>query len=196
MPDYTTFETRVKATERTGIRLYIIDHIHNYAFYRLLLGEPAPSKANILLSAGVHGDEPAGVEAIAFKDENPESTLIKEQLAGRRFDIFLDMHEDYDATGTYFYEGQRDEKWLAPSIAQQAKEIGTLDDDVSENDIPLAEGVLQVDPAWAERGFTSYVYEHHTDHAIITETSSNWPLPKRVEVHLLALDMILNHYSE
>ena len=239
MPDYTTFETRVKATERTGIRLYTIDHIHNYAFYRLLLGEPAPSKANILLSAGVHGDEPAGVEAIlqflerdltdllnrfhilvlpcvnpsgyandtrenvkdedinrAFKDEIPDSMLIKEQLAGRRFDIFLDMHEDYDATGTYFYEGQRDEKWLAPSIAQQAKEIGTLDDDVSENDIPLAEGVLQVDPAWAERGFTSYVYEHHTDHAIITETSSNWPLPKRVEVHLLALDMILNHYSE
>ncbi|MDP6042318.1 MAG: M14 family metallocarboxypeptidase, partial [Candidatus Latescibacteria bacterium] len=199
----------------------------------------APSKPNILLTAGVHGDEPAGVEAIlqflerdptdvlnrshilvlpcvnpsgyandtrenikgedinrAFNDEVPESTLVKQQLSGRRFNIFLDMHEDYDATGTYFYEGQRDKKWLAPSIAQEAKKIGPLDVDIDDADIPLAEGVFEVDPAWAGRGFTSYVYEHHTNHAIIAETSSNLPMSKRVKIHLLALDMIIGHYTE
>lgn len=239
MPDYTLFENRLKNIAHSDIRLYTIGHMHSYAFYRLLLGKPASSKPNILLTAGVHGDEPAGVEAIlqflerdltdilnrfhilvlpcvnpsgyanntrenikgedinrAFKNEVPESTLVKQQLTGRRFDIFLDMHEDYDATGTYFYEGHCDKKWLTPSIAQQAKKIGPLDGIVDDNDIPIAEGVLQVDPGWAERGFTSYVYAHHTNHAIITETSSNWPMLMRVETHLLALDMILKHYSE
>ena len=238
MPDYTTFENRLKNIAHPDIAHRIIGHVHGYAFHCLTIGKPASSKPNILLSAGVHGDEPAGVEAIlqfferdiadiiqhfhivvlpcvnpsgyvnnqrentqgedinrAFKNEVPESTLVKQQLAGYRFDVFLDMHEDYDATGTYFYEGKRNGAWLAPSIAQRAKKIGPLDADTGETDIPLAEGVLQVDPAWGESGFTSYVYIHHADHVMITETSSNWPMDRRAKVHLLTLDMTLDHYS-
>ena len=237
MADYANFENRLKNITDSAIAHHIIGHVHGYVCHCLLLGKPAPSKPNILLSAGVHGDEPAGVEAIlqflerdlkdiihrfhivvlpcvnpsgyasnlrenidgqdinrSFKEEVPESALVKEQIAGCRFDVFLDMHEDYDARGTYFYEGKRDGAWLAPSIAQRTRKIGSLDGDTDEADIPLAEGVLQVDPAWGERGFTSYVYEHHADHVIITETSSNWHLHLRIKVHLLALDMILDHY--
>ena len=237
MSDYAKFEDRLKNIVRPDIAHHVIGHVHEYGFHCLFLGQPTPSKPNLLLSAGVHGDEPAGVEAVlqflerdlediihrfhivvlpcvnpsgyainlrenidgqdinrSLKDEAPESALVREQISGCRFDVFLDMHEDCDASGTYFYEGKRDEAWLAPSIAQRTKKFGSLDADTDEADIPLAEGVFQVDPAWDERGFTSYVYEHHADHVIITETSSNWPLQLRVKVHLLALDVILEHY--
>ena len=237
MPSYAIFENRLKDIAHPDMCHRIIGRVHGRAVHCLSLGKPAPSKPNVLLSAGVHGDEPAGVEAVlqflerdltdiitrfyilvlpcvnpsgyanntreniegkdlnrAFKDEIPESILIKQQLAGRRFDVFLDLHEDCDATGTYFYEGKRDEAWLAPAIAQRAKKIGPLDGNADETDIPLAEGVLQVDPAWGESGFTSYAYNHHADHVLITETASAWPLHRRVKVHLIALDLTLDHH--
>ena len=46
-----------------------------YPMYLVHLGEPAPHKLSVLISAGIHGDEPAGVEAalqfIEYNVENP-----------------------------------------------------------------------------------------------------------------------------
>lgn len=46
-----------------------------YPMYLVHLGEPAPHKLNVLISAGIHGDEPAGVEAalqfIEYNVDNP-----------------------------------------------------------------------------------------------------------------------------
>ena len=109
------------------------------------------------------------------------------------------MHEDYDAKGTYFYEGRHDAQWIMPQIAEQTRKIGPIDADETgedEADIPISEGVYQINPKWGQVGLVSYVLYNHADHVTMTETPSTaWTMERRVAVHLLALDSLLTHYA-
>ena len=43
----------------------------DYPVFSVLVGTPAPDKLSVLVSAGIHGDEPAGVEAaLQFVEHN------------------------------------------------------------------------------------------------------------------------------
>jgi len=239
---YSDIEKRLNALQSPHLSMQTIGIVQEYPMYQLSLGEPSPKKASILLSAGMHGDEPAPVEAIlqflesdlseisekfhilfipcinptgyvantrenaqgtdinrAFESDTvPEANLIKYALQDRTFAAHLDMHEDYDGNGSYFYEQHKNQQWLAPSIAEKSKQIGPIDtqsnDDTNDEDL-VVEGVYKVSLSWGEVGLSPYVYAHHTDHIIITETAStSWPLDKRVAVHRLAIDEILKYH--
>ena len=241
MPDYTNFENDLKSIVHTNISHNVIGQVHGYPFHRLLLGTPAQSKPHVLLSSGVHGDEPAGVEAIlqflksdltnildhfyitvfpcvnpsgygndlretingddinrGFEtNELPEVDLIKKTLSNQHFLFHHDLHEDYDATGTYFYEGHKKEQWLTPTIATQCNKVGPLDapdEDDADPDLLIAPNAYKVSPAWGLQGFVSYTLNKNTDHVLITETSSNWPMAMRTKVHLIALNQMFAHY--
>ena len=204
-----------------------------YPVYALELG--SGTEARILLTAGLHGDEPAGPEAVLRFAEglsarlaqrcqflilpclNPhgyvhntrenESGLdcnrefggdavplvaqVKALLSGRRFDCALDFHEDWEASGFYCYEAKRDEQWLGPAIVEQVRAVMPIDGEAGENDKVIAEGVFLVDPEWGEAGLAPYLYAHHTEHALISETPSEWPLAVRAEAHLRTLGVAL-----
>jgi len=240
--DYSDVEKRLKALQSPHLTLQVIGIIQEYPMYQVTLGDPSPEKSGVLLTAGMHGDEPAPVEAIlqflerdlseiskkfhilfmpcmnptgymantrenargqdinrAFEiDTVPEANLIKYALQDLSFAVHLDMHEDYDGKGTYYYEQHKDRKWLAPTIAEKSRQIGPLDTQSSPepNDEHLiSAGVYEVSPTWGEAGFSPYVYAHHAGHVMITETASTaWPLDKRVAVHLLAIDELLKYY--
>ena len=241
MPDYNIFENHLKNIALPNMSHDVVGLVHGYPFHRLLLGTQSQTKPNILLSSGIHGDEPAGVEAIlqfltsdltnilnhfhitilpcvnpsgyandlreningddinrGFEtDELPEVDLIKKAISNQHFLFHHDLHEDYDATGSYFYEGHKKEQWLTPTIAQLCNKIGPLDTPDEDDDNPdllIAPNTYKISPAWGLQGFVSYTLHKNTDHVLITETSSNWPMPMRVEVHLTALNQMLAHY--
>ena len=240
--NYFDIEKRLKALSDPNLQIQTIGIIKEYPMYQVSLGTPAPGKTNILLTAGMNGDELAPIEAIlqflesdlseiyknfhilfipcinptgyiantrenskgddinrAFESDTvPEANLIKYALQDRTFAAHLDMHEDYDANGTYFYEQHKQSEWLAPSIAQKSKKIGPLntesDDDTDEEGL-IVEGVYKVSLSWGEVGLSPYVFAHHANHVIITETAStSWELDRRVAVHLLAIDEVLKHH--
>ncbi len=195
----------------------------------------------ILLTAGMHGDEPAGPEAlIRFLEQWPatpgtgitalpclnpwgyamdrrgnqkdkdinrsfdgsesqEANHVKEFLRGRRFSLYVDMHEDFDAVGFYLYEGQRGDHWCGAHLLNAAEAFGPIDRHVDGSDIPIEPGYYRVDPDWGTRGIVSYGYTHHTDHVLIFETPSGFPFEQRVSMQLAALraavGAAMNHYS-
>jgi murein peptide amidase A len=222
-------------TERTTLAT-----VHGYPIDRLLIGHP--SLPTVLLTGGVHGDEPAGVETVlrflqtdiepmlkhfrffiipcinpagyaantrengegldinrAFDAEDvAEANAIKRVLEGNRFLFHQDMHEDYDATGSYFYEGRKDQNWILPEIALKTLSLCPFDTHQEDGalDQPIAKGVYQVDPAWGLAGMVCYTLAFHTDHVVMPETASSvFDLDRRVAVHLLTLNHVLAHYA-
>ena len=61
MRDYNKVIDRLEKVEH---HYTIIGTVHTYPVYRFSLKSPAANPKNILLTGGMHGDEPAGVEAI------------------------------------------------------------------------------------------------------------------------------------
>lgn len=120
-----------------------------------------------------------------------EVDIAKETIAGQRFDFCIDFHEDWEAKGVYLYEGQRDEQWIGLEITHQIEKIGPIDGEVGESDLPIADGVFQVDPAWGDAGLAPYLFHFSTDHVMICETPTSWSLDRRTAAHLTALDAAL-----
>ncbi len=121
-----------------------------------------------------------------------EVDIVKEAIKERRFDFCIDFHEDWEAAGVYLYEAQCNERWIGPEITRQIEKIGRIDGEVGESDLPIADGVFQVDPAWGDAGLAPYLFGSHAEHVMICETPTSWPLDQRTAAHLAALDAALN----
>ena len=233
--DYTCFTERLESLKSSHTRIEIVGVVDDYPIHRVSLESGLSVHKNILITGGIHGDEPAGPASVLrflerdnthllqrFKflilpcinpygyahntRENKRSVdlnrsfeetgiaeidIVKETIEGQRFDFCIDFHEDWEAVGVYFYEAQRNEGWIGPEIARQIKKIGPIDGEVGESDLPIADGVFQVDPAWGDAGLAPYLFHFSTDHAMICETPTSWHLDQRTAVHLTALDAAL-----
>ena len=238
MRNYTEITERLK---RLNVPIELIGTAHSYPIHQIRLASSADTPRHILITGGMHGDEPAGVEAVLQFLERNNSTLlkkfsflvipcinpygyvhntretlgnidinrafetgdiaevaiIKKALGQNQFSLAIDFHEDYDATGFYLYEGKRDEKYIGPDLATAAKAIGPMDPDDPDEDAPdLAEGVYKVATSWGTQGLTPYLLHFHSEHVIISETPTVWPLEQRAALHLTILDTALKIISE
>ncbi|MCG9127795.1 M14 family metallocarboxypeptidase [Candidatus Poribacteria bacterium] len=236
MRDYTEITDRL-------IKLHLpqelIGTVYDYPIYKLYLQSTIKTQNHVLLTSGLHGDEPGGIEAsLQFlsrdnsdllklfnftvipcinpygyvhntrenrdgvdinrmfeSNEIKEVMIIKECLGETQFSFTIDFHEDYDATGFYMYEGQEDNKFIGPDIAQQVTTIGPMDtEDSGEDTTPIVKGVYNVSPKWGAKGLAPYMLHHHTKHVLITETPTDWQIEQRAALHLGLLDAALEYY--
>ena len=105
------------------------------------------------------------------------------------------LHEDYDATGFYLYEGKRDEQHIGPELTKVVKAIGPIDTEDSGEDAPdIAQGVYKVASEWGTQGLAPYLLHFHSEHVIITETPTVWSLEQRAALHLGILDTALTYH--
>ena len=69
---YTKLINRLSKTLNNTLQTFTLGHIkstdNKYPFHKIILGNHNPRKA--LISAGIHGDEPAGIETICSFLEN------------------------------------------------------------------------------------------------------------------------------
>jgi hypothetical protein len=128
------------------------------------------------------------------RDDIAEVNAVKQAVNGLRFDFAIDFHEDWEAPGFYLFEGQLAERWIAPQVVERVEKIGPIDREFDEDDLPIVEGALKVDPDWGYKGLVSYILRFHSDHVMICETPTAWPLERRAEAHLAALDTALGIY--
>ena len=236
--NYTDITNRLN---RLNLPLHLAGTVNAYPIYRISLESSANAPEYILITGGVHGDEPAGVEAVlqflerdnterlkrfafivmpcinpygyvhdtrtnredidinrAFEEEAvAEVAIVKRVLGQTQFALAIDFHEDYEATGFYLYEGKRDEQYIGTELANVAKTIGPIDPDDPGEDAPdIAEGVYKVASAWGTQGLAPYLLHFHSEHVIITETPTVWPLSQRAALHLAVLEAALTKIEE
>lgn len=197
----------------------------------------------LCLASGIHGDEPAGVEALlrfleagppknlaitAFPCMNPESyrlglrvdargrdlnryfnvepqplinALYEKAVCGRHWDLFLDLHEDYQSRGFYLFEP------VPLAFSPSSRILAALQEagyplEPAETLLAMLEEeggypLLGVVEGWArvsrldltEKGLPQapFMVGRHSDDALTFETPSKLPFETRVQMHLTAL---------
>ena len=75
--DYARFTQRLKTLSSPNLIIEAIGLVNDYQMFRVLLGEASGERKNILITAGIHGDEPAGPEAALCFLERDNSKLLQ-----------------------------------------------------------------------------------------------------------------------
>lgn len=230
----------------------IVYGTNGYSLYMLDITDKkygSDRKKSVCISAGIHGDEPAGVEAVIrflrdisqgspvirsvditlFPCNNPhgyeagqrtngngndlnrefrkrrpdeEVFLIKRALAGRSFDLSLELHEDVDTTGFYLYELKNEaevsfgkdiiniisERYpvnLNEEIEGMRADGGVISLEGNESEI---KEMIQKRRRWPQ---ALYQFNRGTRHCITCETPVNIRMEERANMHLLVLEHLL-----
>ena len=74
MRDYTEVTERLK---RLDVPVEQFGTVHNYPIYQIHLASSVDTPKHVLITGGMHGDEPAGVEAVLQFLERDNTTLLK-----------------------------------------------------------------------------------------------------------------------
>lgn len=129
------------------------------------------------------------------RDDVPEIQVVRQLVAGRRFAFVVDFHEDWESPGFYLYELYRN---LAPVGAQIMEKVSHF---CPLNTHPVIEGqparggiIFPTEEKHAElrgEGIPVVLYDHHTDHLLVTETPTALPLEERVRVQLTVLEVVV-----
>lgn len=234
----------VHRLERLDQDLFTVGEIGTLEDYLIFLIQTKPTKGRIevLLSAGIHGDEPAGPEAVMEAIEsgllkkwvhkfnfsilpciNPsgfdlgtrenekcvdinrsfdnykvdESLSVKKFLGKKRFDLFIEFHEDWEYDGYYLYEPSKNEKFGEKIIASMGKlpvYNGIADGRKVIN------GIVKIGPLKSHeiesKVMALYVYKNNADHVITSETPSKLNMESRIKMHLIALEVALSNLSK
>lgn len=231
-----------------GSILRVLGNVDGLPFFMLEVPARA-ERARICLGSGIHGDEPAGVEAhlrflegdlpsditfTCFPCMNPPAflkgtrtdpdgrdlnRLFRSNCAGApnylferavrhaRWDLFLDLHEDYESRGFYLLEIASGSPPLGPHIRRALRDAGYPVEPQStllamlerEGGYPLLEvtdGVVLVERESEESGLPQapFMARYHASKSLTFETPSQRPFEERVVMHLVALSATLRAF--
>lgn len=219
-----------------------------YPMFLMRMGSPCPGKASVMIGAGIHGDEPAGVEAalrfletnsgneallsrfhfIVFPCNNPtgweldtrenasgidlnrefnarkpapEAAIISEALQGKCFDLVFEMHEDVDAPGLYLYEISEDtSRYVGEKIIAAAEAAGCpINHGECIEGMGAKDGLIRrkvIRFRKTRLPLAIFAYRTCGGHVITLEPpASKLPFEKRVEIELMALQIVLDAVS-
>lgn len=129
----------------------------------------------------------------------PEVEVVQDLVAGRRFELVMDFHEDWESAGYYIYELRRD----GPVVGQQVVEaVGAV---CPVNGSPMIEGLParngHIAPDAEEEagrrgaGIPLVMFFEHTDHLLTSESPTGRAMACRVAAHRAALTAVLQAHA-
>ena len=190
----------------------------------------------IYISAGIHGDEPAGSEGLIGWAENNVRRLramplllapclnpwglannmrvdehgddlnrlwhrddhavigpMKRLVAGMRFALALQLHEDYDAQGFYIYEVQRTRPYWGEALLAAAAPHIAIEPRTRIDGRLAREGLVRrrVDHRrFARMGFPEAIWLHmeHAERTFTIESPSEFAIGQRVRAQVAVID--------
>jgi hypothetical protein len=207
---------------------------------RLIAYRPAQraqNKPRILIDAGVHGNEPAGVDYVVrliaglaagktpfqacevdiipvvnpwgwshhrrFNKEgidinrdfssrrSQEANIIIAFLKDKKYDLVLDLHEDPNAKGIYYYQYARKDKVMLNKLVARMGEAGyPIETNVNMILLKTKNGIIDA-PLWGlwyvkltgQLSLSNYSRLNVSDDVFTLETPTHLPLDKRVAAH-------------
>lgn len=216
----------------------ISDSVSSHSIEKIVLGEN--NKKRVLISAGIHGDEPAGVETICsffekkkyqkflqewemtvvpcinpfgyeantrnnhegldlnrkFKSPTPPPEVALAQgLYDSPFDLTIELHEDIDSSGYYFFHASPTRSSLVTGILNNVKTVMPINMDSEIDGIRANGGVIErksidANMDWWPMAF--YSLSKGTQTCLTLETGTQFPMQTRVKAHLIAIETALD----
>ncbi len=137
----------------------------------------------------------------AFDRESiAEVDILRAFLQGRRWDVVVDFHEDWEARGFYLYEHQRQSKFIGPAVVAQVAAVCPLETATTIDGWPAVDAVIHADDS-LERlqqgdGLPLILLRDHTEHKLTTETPTSLSMKQRIAAHHVALGSIVEHHMK
>lgn len=203
---------------------------------------PSLRPTRVYLSAGIHGDEPAGPMAalrllqenhwpadaelwfcpclnpvgfVLNRRENPdgkdlnrdyrhlETAEVRAHIAWLerqpQFNLYLCLHEDWEAHGFYLYEQNPDQQpALAEKIIEAVRKVCPIDPSEIIEDRPANGGIIRPEldpntrPQWAE---AFYLIMNKSRLGCTLEAPSDFPLPVRVNALVTGMNAALESFN-
>lgn len=241
MKNYFSLVKKLKSLSRKHnyIKLMKIGQSGKYPLYVVRLNGKGSKK--VLLSAGVHGDEPVSPDSMRLFIENlspfflnemdftifpcvnpygyehgtrenvqgvdinrsfadgstAESAAFKKYLKGKRFGLFLDLHEDWEYHGFYLYEHGK--KKYGEKIIKNVGKVCQINPCREIDGRPAKGGIIRlkkVPRSIGNKPLGRYIYKHHTNHAITAEAPGKAHTRERIKAHLVALKTALELFRK
>ncbi len=129
-----------------------------------------------------------------FDRRNPprEILLIRNAVAGCRYDFFICCHDDAEAKGFYLYEARRGRRpGFGLSIVSAIRQMAPIDQRPRIDGRINRNGIL-IPTNWHRRkarwSMALYLYKFGTPHCLIFESPASLPFEQKVRVHVKALE--------
>lgn len=128
--------------------------------------------------------------------KTPEARCHRDWLVknGRRYDLSICLHEDWEARGYYIYELNPDrEQSLAPDVLSAVEPIIGVDRSELIDGFPAVDGLIRpqdIEPPLRGDDYPEalYMMDHFTRHSYTFETPSNTDLKLRIAAHHAAME--------
>ncbi len=127
-------------------------------------------------------------------DAVPQTAAHKAALAGRRFDLSVALHEDYDADGVYIYEARGPKPYLAEELLAAAARHLPIDTRRTIEGRSSRAGIVRrtfKPDSMPEHPEAFVLFFHHTNRTLTIETPSESHIDARVAAHTAMLDRVV-----
>lgn len=128
------------------------------------------------------------------QQDAPLTGILACALAGKRYDLAMDLHEDRDFSEFYMYELRRSPPYLAPQMLSAAaefaplahdREVGTRRTDHGLIRLPTDERTFKARRGWP---IAFFLFRRCSYHVITPETPGRQPLNARNDIHRVLLN--------
>lgn len=137
------------------------------------------------------------------KDPPAEVAIIQRALTGKRFDLYLDFHEDVDGEGFYLYEVLgKGTNHLSRDIIENVSRRYPVDRRERIDGFPNCGGVIcpqsegkRFPVKRSNLPLPLYLYLHGVRHCLTIESPAGLSMEDRIGMHLMALHVVLKLYA-
>lgn len=204
------FTRAAEAEDETAPHLYISGGVHGdepagpLAILDLLKNKRFPSNFHITLvpvvnPTGLERGTRENAEGIDLNRDygsnahSAETRAHRSWLVGRRFDLALCLHEDFEATGAYLYELKPvDQPSTARRLLDAMEPFVGIDPATEIDGMPVTEGLMQPPLARAAEMANTlpealHLRTHHCDWTYTLETPSSANIVQRIGAQVAAI---------
>lgn len=127
------------------------------------------------------------------RDDHPLIDGVKQMIGEMKFEIAMNLHEDFDGEGLYLYEVRRERPFWGETLIEAARPFIAIEPRTRVDGFKATAGIIRrrVElQRFASIGFPEAIYLHrgHARHSITVESPSEFAIEQRVRAQVAILE--------
>jgi hypothetical protein len=135
-----------------------------------------------------------------FKSSTPPPEVVLAQgLFDSPFELTIELHEDVDSSGYYFFHASPSRLSLVEGILDKVKTVMPINMDSEIDGIQANGGVIErtgIDKTMDWWPMAYYSLSRGTQTCLTLETATQFPMQTRVQAHLIAIETALELFDK